>query len=191
MMCPNSAFSNAFSSAAFNTVVHTASVAAAPPSTPRNSRRLMRPTQPLRVRLYHSGRGCGGDVPMSALGQKRTSPAYLAMSALPPKADKQQTFRYVRFVPKADSCSAANLFDHFVGAQQQRFWDREAEHLCSREIDDEIELGRLLHRDVGRFCPAQNLVDIVGGALKLCRVVCSIGHQPSCFDVLLSAVHRR
>jgi len=45
--------------------------------------------------------------PLSALGQERTSPTYLAMSALPLKADKQQTCRNVRFVPKADSCTAA------------------------------------------------------------------------------------
>src|SRR5262249_3638240 len=30
-----------------------------------------------------------------------------AMSALPPKADKQQISRHVRFVPKADICGAA------------------------------------------------------------------------------------
>jgi hypothetical protein len=40
------------------------------------------------------------------------------MSALPPKADIADRDRHVRFVPKADSCSAAksSLFDHFVGA---------------------------------------------------------------------------
>src|SRR5262249_25525389 len=38
---------------------------------------------------------------MSALGHKRTSPAYLAMSALPPKADIANLARYVRFVPFA------------------------------------------------------------------------------------------
>src|SRR5262245_2971218 len=30
------------------------------------------------------------------------------MSALPPKADEKQTSRYVRFVPKADSCTATD-----------------------------------------------------------------------------------
>src|SRR5262249_1666490 len=30
------------------------------------------------------------------------------MSALPPKADIEQTYQHVRFVPKADSCTAAN-----------------------------------------------------------------------------------
>src|SRR5262245_23748474 len=37
-------------------------------------------------------------------------------------------------------------FDHLVGAQQERFRDREAERLGSRKINDEIELGRLLRR---------------------------------------------
>src|SRR5262249_9350932 len=40
-------------------------------------------------------------------GQKRTSPVRLAMSALSPKADKEQTCWYVRFVPKADLRTAA------------------------------------------------------------------------------------
>jgi hypothetical protein len=39
-----------------------------------------------------------------------------------------------------------NSFNHLVGAGQQRWWDSEAERLSSRQIDDEIELGRLLHR---------------------------------------------
>ena|SRR6516162_5289736 len=53
---------------------------------------------------------CGISVPsMSAMGHKQTSRPAWAMSALPPKADKQQEkARLVRFVPKADSCTAAN-----------------------------------------------------------------------------------
>jgi hypothetical protein len=45
---------------------------------------------------------------MSALGQKQTFRNVSMMSALPPKADIYQHGRDVRFVPKADSCSAAN-----------------------------------------------------------------------------------
>ena len=45
---------------------------------------------------------------MSALGQKRTFGHVRAMSALPPKADIGTHSRDVRFVPKADSCTAAN-----------------------------------------------------------------------------------
>src|SRR5215472_8741654 len=43
-----------------------------------------------------------------AWGQERTSLVHLAMSALPLKADKERTSLYVRFVPQADICSAAN-----------------------------------------------------------------------------------
>ena len=48
------------------------------------------------------------------------------LSALPPKADKQQTFLYVRLVPKPDSCTATydlhgcnDLLDHLVGEREQ------------------------------------------------------------------------
>src|SRR5262245_57550722 len=45
---------------------------------------------------------------MTALGQERTLPACLPMSAFPPKAGKQQTSPFVRLVPQADSCTATD-----------------------------------------------------------------------------------
>jgi hypothetical protein len=45
---------------------------------------------------------------MSALGQKQTSARIRVMSALPPKADIEAQSHDVRFVPIADSCTAAN-----------------------------------------------------------------------------------
>src|SRR5262249_52755962 len=44
---------------------------------------------------------------MSALGQKQTSRPAWTLSALPPKADKWQTSRYVRFVELADAAVGA------------------------------------------------------------------------------------
>ena len=44
---------------------------------------------------------------MSALGQKQTLEYVRDMSALPPKADIGTQPCDVRFVPKADSCTAA------------------------------------------------------------------------------------
>jgi len=46
---------------------------------------------------------------MSALGQKQTSRSEIAMSALPPKADIAEYDWDVRFVPKADICTAAQI----------------------------------------------------------------------------------
>jgi hypothetical protein len=51
----------------------------------------------------------------------------------------------------------ALLFDHLVGAGEQREWQGDAEHLCGLEIDGKLELGRRLHRKVGRLLAAQNL----------------------------------
>jgi hypothetical protein len=45
------------------------------------------------------------------------------------------------------------LFDHLVGAQQERLRDRQTEGLGGGQIDDEIELSRLLDRQVGRLSP--------------------------------------
>src|SRR5262249_58248159 len=60
---------------------------------------------------------------MSALGHKQTSRGPQALSALPPKADKQRTSRYVRFVPKADICIAAFHLNRLLGACG-RMYDR-------------------------------------------------------------------
>ena len=43
------------------------------------------------------------------------------------------------------------LLDHFVGAHEKRFRDRESERLRGGEVDDQIEPGWLLNRDVGRL----------------------------------------
>jgi hypothetical protein len=55
---------------------------------------------------------------MSPLGQKRTWEYRSLMSALPPKADIVHGSGNVRFVPQADSCTAAilPLFDPQCGA---------------------------------------------------------------------------
>ena len=53
------------------------------------------------------------------------------MSAYPSKADIEWSARHVRFVPKADICSAAKscLFGHRFGLRKQRRWYRETDRL--------------------------------------------------------------
>src|SRR5262249_31397652 len=71
-----------------------------------------------------------------------------SMSALPQKADMERHDLHVRFVPKADSRTAAKrpLFDHLVGAGEQRRWQRNAEDLGGDQIDDQLDFHRLLDR---------------------------------------------
>jgi len=62
------------------------------------------------------------------------------MSALPPKADIGTQSWNVRFVPKADilRCSKERrLFDHLVGASEQRWRNSQFERLGGRQVDEQ------------------------------------------------------
>jgi len=82
-------------------------------------------------------------------------------------------------------------FNHLVGAQQERLRDRQAKRLGGIQIDDEIEFGRLLDRDVAWLGPSQNLVNIVCGTAEQVEEVWSIRHQTSRFDGRPIALYRR
>ena len=72
--------------------------------------------------------------------------------------------RHVCFVPKAD---IRKSLDDLVSSQEERLRDSETESFGSLEVDDELKLGRVLHRQVGRLCAAQYAVDILRALLKL------------------------
>ena len=67
--------------------------------------------------------------------------------------------------------SGLRLSDHLVSAQQECLWDRQAERLDGCQIDDKLELGRLLDRKVSWFSPFENFVDKVGRMSELIRVI--------------------
>jgi hypothetical protein len=48
----------------------------------------------------------------------------------------------------------SRLFDHLVGEYEQVMRNSEAECMGGLEVDNEIEFGRLLDRDIGRLGPA-------------------------------------
>ena len=54
--------------------------------------------------------------------------------------------------------------DHFVRSRQHVRRNRQADLLGGFEIDDELELRRLLHGQVGGLGAFQNLVHVSGGA---------------------------
>src|SRR6266567_1348028 len=50
-------------------------------------------------------------------------------------------------------------FDHLVGTREQDRRDIETQGPCRLQVDHELELGPLLHRQVGWFCPFEDFVD--------------------------------
>ena len=56
------------------------------------------------------------------------------------------------------------LFDYLVGAGEQRRWDFQPEYFSGFKVDDQLELGRLLDRQIGRLGPPQNLVNVIRSA---------------------------
>ena len=85
------------------------------------------------------------------------------MSALPPIPDIRQRDRDVRFVPKADSCTAAiiRLFDHKVGAAKRRKRYGKAEGLGGFQIDDQLDLGGLLNWKIGWLFTIENAGSVI------------------------------
>ena len=58
------------------------------------------------------------------------------------------------------------------------------------EIDDELELLRLLHREIGGLGAFQNLVDIRSGASVQVADVHAVKHKPAGFYKLAVGVYR-
>src|SRR5262249_51786534 len=67
----------------------------------------------------------------------------------------------------ASPLGLCGLFDHLVGEREQLGGDVDAEGLGGLHIDQELELGRLLHRQVRRLLALENTVDIAGGKAVL------------------------
>jgi hypothetical protein len=115
------------------------------------------------------------------------------MSALTPITTKLATRHDGRKGPIADSCIStkyAPLFDH-LGSGKQRRRNCEAERLGGCEIDNKLELGRLIDGQIAGFRPAQNSVDIVCRMPKPLRVARSVGHERADFDKIACTENRR
>src|SRR5262249_23455138 len=78
-----------------------------------------------------------------------------------------------------------------VGRGEGGGWDSQPEHLCRLHVDHQLKFGGLLDWNVTRLGPAQDLVDMVGGAPEKVREAWPVGQQTCRFGQLPKAVHGR
>src|SRR5262245_1857612 len=71
------------------------------------------------------------------------------------------------------------LFNHLVGAGEQRRLHREAERLGSPEIDRELEFRRQFYRKVARPLTIENAGDVNAGTTIGVRLARPIADQPT------------
>ena len=57
--------------------------------------------------------------------------------------------------------------------------NRQSDPLRRLQIDDELELGRLLDGKVGWLRALQDLVDVSGGAARQIMRTCTVDHEPT------------
>ena len=78
-----------------------------------------------------------------------------------------------------------------VRPRQYIRWNRQTDLLGSFEIDDELELLRLLHRKISGLSAFENLVDHRRDALKRFGRVGPVGHQAAAIHKISPGVNRR
>jgi hypothetical protein len=76
---------------------------------------------------------------MSQLGHTEKSGLASGKSVLPSRTDPVSPACQVR------KCQQQTSLDHPAGTDQDGWWYRETQLLCCLEVNDEIELRRLLH----------------------------------------------
>src|SRR5262245_27103749 len=84
------------------------------------------------------------------------------MSALPPKAASQRTLSESPHTATSGHwrCSKAMLFDHLVGAGEQRLRHSKVERLGGFQIDNQLELCWQLNGQVLRLRASQYPIDV-------------------------------
>src|SRR6516165_9405971 len=81
--------------------------------------------------------------------------------------------------------------NHFVRPRQHIGRDRQTDLLRGLEIDHQLELRRLLHRQIGGLSTFQNLVDIRSGATEQVVDVYAVAHKSPVFHKFCRVVYRR
>src|SRR5262249_48024235 len=96
-----------------------------------------------------------------------------------PEADVNSASWLGRNVPEAavSRCGRQPLFDHLVGAAEQRQWQCDADCVCGIEVDHQFDLYRLLYREHSRLLAFEHSAYIDGGLPPRFRNISPVAHQ--------------
>src|SRR5262245_6857471 len=85
----------------------------------------------------------------------------------------------------------SSSLNQLVRAKEHRLRNRQADLFCRCEVDNELNLHRLLHGKVGRFCSFENLIHISCGTPEQIIKARAVAHKPSVFNIFWPAVNCR
>src|SRR5215467_388874 len=83
-----------------------------------------------------------------------------------------------------------HLLNDLVCPREQRLRDRKAKRLGGLEVDDELELRRLLHRQISRPGAFEDPIHVGGCAAHLVIEVDAIRHQPTALHEVTAVADR-
>src|SRR5215207_6736072 len=84
----------------------------------------------------------------------------------------------------------AELLDYFISAGQERVWHPKAKPLCGLQVDDQLELGRLLNRQVGGLGTLEDPTDVEARQAISARDAGPVTDQAAKFDEIALVVDR-
>src|SRR6266511_644386 len=85
----------------------------------------------------------------------------------------------------------AHSLNHLIRSRQQVRRNRQADLLRRFQIDDELELLRLLHGKVGGPGAFQNLLYVCGGAMEQVSNTRTVKQEPTSVHIVALRVYRR
>src|SRR5690242_1481690 len=99
--------------------------------------------------------------------------------------------RFIFFMAQSSTRYSALSFDDLVRPRQHIGWNGEADLLGGFEIDQELELRRLLDRQIAGFGTFENFVHVNRGTAPIVQKIGSITHQSARLHKVTCRVDRR
>src|SRR5262245_46916187 len=166
--------------------------AAAPPINEMNSRRFIAPprTQDQGIVPCQTSKLKEGST-MSALGHKRHMQRKTSCPLYPRKRTCAVQLGMSALGQKRTHALQQFLFDHLVGAGDQRWRHGDAERSGGHEIDDQHKLCRLLDMQIVRFRTLENPTRVVAAQAIVFSNSASVAHQTAGHDKFAKLENRR